>query len=100
MILFFCSVYMTDYGNFVDVKFEDMQRLCATLMEKHRTKATYKVSDMGYIQTATGQFSKGGKQTNTTEKAELRFRMWSKSIPAARVVAFYFCEKPFDNLDY
>lgn len=26
--------------------------------------------------------------------------MWSKSIPSARVVAFYFCEKPFDNLEY
>ena len=45
---------MTEYGNFVDVKFEDMQKLCPALMEKHRTKAAYKVSDLGYIQTATG----------------------------------------------
>lgn len=40
---------MTDYGNFVDIKFEDMQKLCPTLTEIHKTKAAYKVSDLGYI---------------------------------------------------
>ena len=30
-------------------------------MDKHRTKATYKVSDMGYLQNVSGLISRGGK---------------------------------------
>ena len=55
-IIFFVSfkTMTTEYGNFVDIKFEDMQRLCPSLTDGFKTKATYKVSDLGYIQTATG----------------------------------------------
>ena len=36
---------MTDLGNFVDIKFEDMKLLCKALRDSFNNRKTYRVSD-------------------------------------------------------
>ena len=50
------------YGNFVEVKFDDLKLLCKRLDDTHNNKKIYKVSDKGYLMTPTNRIIPGVKK--------------------------------------
>lgn len=50
------------YGNFVEVKFDDLKLLCKRLDDIHNNGKIYKVSDKGYLMTPTNRIIPGVKK--------------------------------------
>lgn len=50
------------YGNFVEVKFDDLKLLCKRLDDIHNNEKIYKVSDKGYLMTPTNRIIPGVKK--------------------------------------
>lgn len=78
-------------GNFVDIKFDDMKILCRNLTDEDNDGKVYKISNKGYLLTPTNRVTLGRKANNSCEYV---FTIYKHRVSAARVVAFYFCDKP------
>lgn len=83
------------YGNFIEVNFDDLKLLCKRLDDVHNNGKIYKVSDKGYLMTPTNRIIPGVKKLKGKQYV-YEFNMYTKSVPASRLVAYYFCERPKD----